>query len=137
MAKVISSLIAVILLLANPQKNKNNYNASSNSSRRDCYRVYKIDSINNYYLIYAKKEKQKYKIISEKVGIESHVGELIQSKSCYKFNLEDIRDSSPVGYNLIITRFGFEDGTSIGIEANEILTLHTCDDLKGLYFIEK
>ena len=51
-------------------------------------KVYKIDSINNYYLIYLKSKKIDYKIVSKKNNCEK--SNLIKIDSTYSFKLEPI-----------------------------------------------
>src|SRR5207249_4336909 len=49
----------------------NNQNVRTTSKSYDTsYHVYKIDSINNFYLIYADKNGLKYKIVSQKESCE-------------------------------------------------------------------
>ena len=60
----------------------------STQNANTSYRVYKIDSINNFYLIYANKEGIKYKIVSEKRYCES--SDKILKDGYYEFDLSSI-----------------------------------------------
>lgn len=62
-----------------------NYNKQNTNTS---YQVYKIDSINSFYLIYANKGGIKYKIVSEKAYCES--GDKILKDGYYEFDLSSI-----------------------------------------------
>src|SRR5258705_766597 len=64
-----------------------NHDATSDSNNGDTslYKVYKIDSINGFYLIYAFKKEVRFKIISKKRVSEA--GDTIQKNRSYDFNL--------------------------------------------------
>lgn len=106
----------------------------------DYYKVFKIDSINSYYLIYAEKDDTLYKIVSEK-GIESDCNS-IQVNQSYPFKLTSRRDNavvingvklSPQNY-LDIECYVYDDSTSICIERDSIYDLHHASNIKGLCF---
>lgn len=67
--------------------------AINNSSKQ--YSVYKIDSLNNFYLIYAKKDKELYKIVSKKVR-DNRCNKVIKVGLSYDFILHSINKNAPV-----------------------------------------
>lgn len=105
------------------------------------YYVYKIDSINNYYLVYAEKNDSLFKIISEKTGNENC--KIIKKKEYYSFELTSFRDNPPKlnGVSLIpinyldVKCFMFNDSTEICFE-RKIHDFHFTKNLKGLCYIE-
>ncbi|PWK20029.1 hypothetical protein [Xanthomarina spongicola] len=72
-------------------------------------KVYKIDSINNYYLIYVSNEKLNYKIISEKVSHENCNKVVLDS--LYSFRVESLlltRPRASEGVELPVNYSDFE-----------------------------
>jgi hypothetical protein len=105
------------------------------------YRVYRIDSINTWYLIYARKGDSLYKIVSKKIEIEGC--HKIEVGNHYDFHLH----SRIYGYTiagkkilpqntLLVNCFSFDDSTNICLERDSINDLHYADNIKGLCFIE-
>ncbi|MFW5879713.1 MAG: hypothetical protein ACOCUV_02705 [bacterium] len=109
----------------------------------DSYQVIKIDSLNNYYLIYAENNDRLYKIVSRKE--DSLNGIKIQVNNYYKFDLFSIRDSAPTinGVRLLpqnyldIECYTYDENTAICIERDSIIELHHSRNIKGRYFIEE
>lgn len=109
---------------------------------KNSYSVYKIDSINNYYLIYAKANDTLYKIISKKETIAA--ARKIETGKKYKFKLHSIwnQDIFINGLNASprfvphVTCLGFDSITDICIERPLINDLHYADNVKGLRFIK-
>lgn len=104
------------------------------------YGVYKIDSINNYYLIYASKNDSLYKIVSSKEK-KSNCN-LIKKGSSYKFNLVSIKENAPliggikikpINY-MDVNCYQFDKETSICKEKG-IYDLYLANNIKGLCFI--
>jgi len=112
------------------------------SADTSSYRVYKIDSINNYYLIYAKANHTLYKIVSKKEPTASSCK--IKTGEKYKFKLHSIwnQDLFINGVNVSpritphITCLGFDSITSICIERPLINDLHYADNIRGLFYIK-
>lgn len=104
------------------------------------YKVYKIDSIHNYYLLYAKKEDSLYKIVSEKQIIKE--GEKIQVGEKYPFKLHSRLSDFRIGNVTIPTKntnvdcFAFDSLTYICLEGDSIRDLYYADNIKGIYFIK-
>ena len=103
------------------------------------YNVYKIDSINSYYLIYAKKNDSLYKIVAQKE--KRNNCNMIKSGSSYKFILHSMRENpptiggikiKPINY-MDINCFQFDKETSICKEEG-IYDLYFADNVKGLCF---
>lgn len=100
------------------------------------YYVYKVDSINTYYLIYAKKNDSLYKIVSKKESVGGCSE--IKEKNSYDFKLKSLLKNrfkntsfpKPMG-DANITCFTFEDDTQICKE-KDIFDLYFADNLKGL-----
>ncbi|MBI1781154.1 MAG: hypothetical protein HYR66_07255 [Sphingobacteriales bacterium] len=115
----------------------NNNKASSFNENDTSYKVYKIDSINNFYLIYASKKGIRYKIVSQKRSCESD--NKIQKDGYYGFelssmlyDLDDIKIAvgAPGGcvYVDSITKICIEDS---------IPDLKLAKNIKGLCFEKK
>jgi hypothetical protein len=106
------------------------------------YDIYKIDSINNYYLIYAKNKTTHYKIISRKETVANTTK--IKVGKRYEFKLHSMweQDSFINGVSISlrntphVTCLGFDSITNICIERPLINDLHYTDDLKGLYLVQ-
>jgi len=103
------------------------------------YMVAKLDSINNYYLIYATKNDSVFKIISKK----EHTAKCrpIKKGSNYPFKLKSMRDNAPtIGgikispmNHLDIQCFQFEENTIICKE-DGIYDLYFAENINGLCF---
>ncbi|SIT26013.1 hypothetical protein SAMN05421786_11712 [Chryseobacterium ureilyticum] len=101
------------------------------------YRVYKIDSLNNFYLIYAKKDKELYKIVSKKVSNNS-CNKVLKPGSSYDFIIHSINKNAPVigGIKIApinsadINCYQFDKETSICKEAG-VNDLYFADNIIG------
>jgi hypothetical protein len=105
------------------------------------YKVYKIDSINNWYLIYARKGDSLYKIVSKKMSIENC--NRIRIHKSYEFRCHSCIYGDKIAektilpqYTLLVTCFSFDDSTNICLERDSINDLHYADNIKGLCFIK-
>ncbi|TDQ07715.1 hypothetical protein [Pedobacter metabolipauper] len=104
------------------------------------YEVYKIDSINTYYLIYAKRGDSLYKIVSKK-NFNRKCTE-IKSGLSYDFKLH----SSLKGFigNIAISAkqlphvncYSYDDSTEICLEKDSITDLYHADNIQGLCYIK-
>ncbi len=113
-----------------------------NSATKDStkYKVYKIDSINNYYLIYAKKGHSLFKIISKKESM-NHCKTLIINK-WYKLQLHSILSVNghtiiPANQIMEFSGWGIDETTTIAFEGDSIRDLYYADNIKGLCLIKK
>ena len=100
------------------------------------YTVYKIDSINNYYIIYAKNGDRLFKIISPK-SIKKH--DMIMIGKAYKFNLHSLLSVN--GHSIIpenqkneMSGWRVDDSTTINFEGDSIRDLFYASNVKGLSF---
>jgi len=103
----------------------------------ELYKVYKIDSIHNFYLIYAKKRDSIYKIVSQKYMDESC--NRIRVNNEYQFNLHSSLTNRRIGSDVILPQnsllvncFYYDDSTTICIERDSINDLHYATNVRGL-----
>lgn len=105
------------------------------------YRIDAIDSVNSFYIIYAAKDNQKYKIVSKKGNIEGC--KKIMVGKVYKFTLESIlAEKIKLGdkefsssNSLNVDCFSFDENTEICKEHSKgINDLHKTKDLVGLCY---
>jgi len=111
-------------------------------SSGDYYEVVKIDSINNYYFVYSKRNDSIFKIVSNKPLIKVKKCNRIKMGSNYPFLLHSILDNLPAGFenlspkrNPQINCIGFDDSTSICVEQGIVRDLFSADNVSGLCFI--
>ena len=115
---------------------------SSNSGNPDScyYRVYKIDSVNTYYIIYANQKGSIFKIISPKERI---IGcNKITIDKIYKLDLYSllfVKGKPIIPANLLYQLSGWrvDDSTTINFEGDSIRNLYQAKNLKGLCLINK
>lgn len=103
------------------------------------YKVYKIDSINKYYLIYAKRNDTLYKIVSEKDS--NYLCRNIKLNKMYAFKLRSMINNLPKINNVslyvyTINCYSFDEETSICLEKDSIRNLYFPENIKGLCFIK-
>lgn len=109
-----------------------------NKNEAEMYRVIKIDSINNFYLVYAKKNDTLYKIVSKKE--QSDDCKKIKVNNQYKFKLISNRESAPIIRGIKIAPinvdcFAFDKETTICTEKDKgIYDLYFAKNIKGLCF---
>jgi hypothetical protein len=108
------------------------------------YKIYKIDSLNSYYLIYAKKEELLYKIVSKKsnkdgclkIKINSIYALKLRSMEIMKPKIEDPK-KRPMNYlDFIEPCRKFDDSTKICLE-RYMTDLYFVDNVKGLCLIKE
>ena len=116
-----------------------NYDGPSDSTRFTInLKIWKIDSINRYYLIYGKKGNSLFKIVSRKD--ERASGQHIHLDKKYNFSLESIWrskiliDGVTVSPSSIysVNCLGFDSATYICLERDSIVDLYHADNVKGL-----
>ena len=116
------------------------YNGVKNDS---IFTVYKIDSINDYYLIYAKRQKQWFKIVSKKEKPIIYQKRIMVNKD-YKFSLHSIWNEKIMinGVNVSpsqtphVTCLGFDTQTTICLERYSIKDLFSSKNLRGIEYKE-
>ena len=97
--------------------------------RNTSYLVYKIDSIKTVYLIYAKKEGVKYKILSQKEKLNQ--GEVIKTNNYYAFKLHSIFTQKED----LVTGVYYHQ-VPIAIERDSIMNLHEASNVRALRFFK-
>ncbi len=103
------------------------------------FKINKIDSINNYYLIYSLKGNKKYKIVSKKRTTEFvKCKGFLTENSYYNFELENLipeeESSNPLENKPsfpVLSCYLFDDDTKI-CEEVEMEILYKAKNLKGL-----
>lgn len=109
------------------------------------YFVNKIDSINEYYIVYAKKDSVNYKIVSKKTKLDT-TSKIIKEKNFYCLQLTPLmkRDSlfgyplSGSYHNKVSERcIVFDNNTTICNEKGVYDLLYKAENLLGLYVITK
>jgi len=102
------------------------------------YEVYKIDSINSYYLVYAKKGDSLFKIVSKKENAINQ--QKISVNKSYNFTLHSMSSQAPtingiklkpVNY-MDVNCFRFDEETNICKE-EKMYDLYFVDNLQGLH----
>lgn len=115
------------------------FSNNMNSSAKE-YEVYKIDSIDNFYLLYARKGGWSYKIISKKEN-QGECDNIIQVSKRYDLELKDAKwvtvgrgDSTRTVYLFNVSCLVYNDTTEICIEKNDSLIagLFVAENVKGL-----
>lgn len=126
-------IIIFILVLGLPTLvNRPLYANKMSQDSSNIYKVYKIDSINSYYLIYVRKGKDRYKIVSHKDTVIQ--GSKIQLHKKYRLTLYVALKG--VYFPPEVTCYNFAANTPICKEYNKgIYELYFSNDLSGLYYI--
>lgn len=138
------SILACLLFFSCGKKiyspvNQTEQNLAKNDS---LYEVYKIDSINTFYIVYAKRKGINFKIVSKKATSTSCNKILVGSS--YNLKLKSIlKQGVKLGdkiisssSNLLVTCFTFENNTEICRE-KDINDLHHAENLIGLCFVKE
>jgi hypothetical protein len=144
MRKYVILLLITIFSCKTNQGNKNKNFDSLKTINEIEYKVYKIDSIDNYYLVYAKKEESIYKIVSKKMNI--YDCNRIKINSNYPFKLIPFKmDTHRVGDTLKINLpryehsllcYNFDGVTQICVE-RYMSDLYFAENVKGLCLIKE
>jgi hypothetical protein len=139
LVSIVPLIIFVELILHSPP---NHYLNSLNLVKKDSnnYQVYKIDSINNYYIIYAKSGVKLFKIVSPKFKINQCNKIIVDN--VYKFHLHSMlyvngHSIIPANQKFEISGWRIDDSTTIDFEGDSIRDLYYADNVKGLCIIKK
>jgi len=132
------TVLLIILTTLAACRSSKNYSSRQDLSKGDTFMVTKIDSINNVYVIYARKRDTLYKIASIKENVDGCHS--IVPNSSYPFELESIvvkkingQDISP---ETILNLGGIDfHGTIIKFERDSILDLFQAKNIRGLCLI--
>jgi len=119
------------------------YTYRQTSKNNQLFSIYKIDSINNYYVIYAEKQDTFYKIVSKKEQ-DKYCRRKIRLNGKYKLNLNSIweQDMYINGVNVGLKQtprvncIGFDENTFICLEKDSINDLYVVEKLNGLCIVE-
>jgi len=103
------------------------------------YRVYKIDSIKSYYLIYAQKDQLRYKIVSKKANVECRS---IVVNRLYDFELHSMTQINGVSITPSASKYevsgmSVDDSTTVNFEKDTQWDLYYANNIKGLCFTKK
>lgn len=115
---------------------------SLSSQKQIEYKIYKIEKLNSYYLVYCEKDGEKYKIISRESDNEDiKTYKKIKIGASYNLKLVSYPDYSKntdslTGFSPLVNCFTFDRDTSICKEKG-INGLYTTKNLIGLYYIKK
>jgi hypothetical protein len=135
--KKLSILLSLIFLASCQTYKKKPFEINDKAS----FEVYKIDSINSYYLIYAKKADTLYKIVSNKEKVKECYS--IRKEMKYKFKIHAVSDNAPkigglkikpMNY-LDVACYQFDKETKICREEG-MYDIYYADNVKGLCFIK-
>lgn len=124
-----SIIISVLLILA-CCKTKTTSNLIIDKNEISTYKIKKIDSIENVYIIYARKTDSLFKIVSVKT--ESNDCKKIEVGKSYNFELKTAfinKTTSPLHLAGIIYH-----NTPINLERDSINDIYTSVNLKGLCY---
>jgi len=130
--------IAVFSLMCSYSGSSGEISSSVNGDS-SLYNIYKIDSVNNYYLIYAKKAGKLFKIISKKT--EDKRKEIAVGKG-YKLKLYSIlavngQPVIPQNQMYELSGWKIDDATTIRFEGDSIRDLFYASNLRGLVLIPR
>jgi hypothetical protein len=113
---------------------------TNNNYEKHSYRVYKIDSIGNYYLLYLNRGERNYKVVSEKTDNIS-CKKRIKVNRKYELELGSIWDmffGTDFASGHKIGGIEFPGKTVIYVEReNSILILHYAKNIKGLCIVKE
>jgi hypothetical protein len=99
------------------------------------FNIVKLDSINNLYIVYAKKGDDYYKILSEKLLKKISNRKKIKLYKNYDLDVISIvPDTSKISLHLSGVLY---KNTEIIFEKDSIWDLYKSPQLKGLYYIER
>jgi hypothetical protein len=136
-------LLIVILVACTSSKLMRSGDNVMHKSSLSSYKVYKIDSINTYYLIYAKKGDSLFKIVSKKESM-INCSNKIRLNVSYSFKLHSSLTGLRIGNVLVspaelphVSCYTYDDSTKICVERDSINDLHHADNIKGLCFMDK
>jgi hypothetical protein len=134
-------MLLLILASCNQPKKLNRTNDRDMSVvNQSLYTVYKIDSVHNWYLIYARKQDSLFKIVSQKEATTPCLK--IHEKGIYAFQLHGRFAGKFLGRddlsakNLPVSGYGFDDSTTIVLERGMVRDLFIADNIKGLCYIK-
>lgn len=139
MRTVIFILSISLALLSCKEQNKNSTSLKDDVAKteiikdsNDRFKIIKIDSIANLYLIYASKQEKYYKIISKKTDSINRDCDRINSSSLYDFKLDTLYNYREF-YGQHVDGVEIE-GVTVYFEADSIMELYGSTNIKGLFY---
>lgn len=135
-------LIIITVTLLSCNNYRNDFDRNIHQELRKEFTVFKIDSIGSFYVIYLKKGRHNYKVISE-IEMKKKSNFIIEVGQSYDLTLISIfnqtiriNDKEMRAYPLMVNCVSFEDNFNICIEEKlGINDLHYSPNLNGLYLI--
>lgn len=140
--KILLFLFSIIFLFSCNRRLVNNSESQVfNTIKDSVFTVHKIDSINDYYVVYLKKSDNWFKVVSKKDS-GKHSRNKIEIKKSYFFNLHSLWNEKLIinGIDVSLSKtpnvqcIGFDEKTSICIERDSINDLFTTKNLEGLKY---
>lgn len=103
-------------------------------SKYNLFKIVKIDSIENVYLIYAKKNDSIFKIASKKMNMDTHCNSKLITDSIYRLKIKSVFADN---FNQRRKIAGVEfNGTMIKLKEDGVRwDLFVTDNIKGLCFL--
>ncbi|WP_298761647.1 hypothetical protein [uncultured Psychroserpens sp.] len=139
MRAIIFVLSISIILLSCKQENKNNNVLKDDVAKtevskdsNDKFKIVKIDSIANLYLIYASKQEKYYKIISKKTDSINGNCDRINYSSLYNFKLDTLYNYREF-FGQHVDGVEIEEVT-VYFEKDSIMELYGSNNIKGLCY---
>lgn len=138
MRKVIRVLLFFLMIYDFTNCSRKNVPSDNKVPDIALYNVYKIDSINSYYLIYVNQAENKYKVISPKS--EQSNCKKIELNNSYELKLQSIfivngKQIIPTNGMYELSGWKFDDSTTIDFEKGMIWGLFLENNIKGLCFV--
>ncbi|MEE1944589.1 hypothetical protein VRU48_05685 [Pedobacter sp. KR3-3] len=108
-------------------------------TQNNAFKVYRIDSIQSYYLIYAQKGELRYKIVSKKVDNEC---KSIKVNGLYAFDIHSMSQVNgvstiPSASKYEVSGMAVDNTTTINVENETQWDLFYADNIAGLCFKNK
>lgn len=135
-------VIFVLLILSSCRDNydkklskENDTDVHVNQIDNENFKIVKIDSVSNLYLIYALKSEKYFKIISNKQDSFSSNCNRIKPNELYKLDVEMMYSQAQMIQHTDGIRF--DDTTTVYFEGDSIVELHAVKNMKGLCYFDR
>jgi len=108
-------------------------NEKDGTANENLFNIVIIDSLQSFYLIYAKKKNEYYKIVSEKIELTNNCKK-IKTGDYLSLNLKSIvPDTSKISYKVGGVLY---KGVEFDFEKDTILDIYKTEDLVGLCYLK-
>ena len=109
----------------------------NNPLTSDVYKIVEIDSLRNYYLIYAQRSDSLFKIVSKKAQNNDSFCERIKTGLSYRFSLNSMsvingRPITPSASTYEVSGIAVDDTTYVLFDTRSHWDLYYTNDLSGL-----